>query len=144
MCISRGLARCKCSDPLCFDFGSIAVIAPVLRQSWQRKSFGAFAGVDKDLDRQRLIDHIAAKIWIVTIRLGALVCSPGTRQQRMAARPCRRDPIVLPTAPGVAVDRVEEVALYPGCTAIQADPDFADIGAARPGGAENGVGAIGF
>ena len=33
----------------------------------------------KDLDWQRVIDHIAAEIWIVTIWLGTLVCSRRAR-----------------------------------------------------------------
>src|SRR5262249_35050620 len=34
----------------------------------------------KDLNRQRVIDHIAAKIWIVTVRLSTSICSPRARQ----------------------------------------------------------------
>src|SRR5882672_9509788 len=86
----------------------------------------------KDLNGQRVIDHIAAEIWIVIIRLGTLVCSPRTRQQRMAARLCRRNPIVFPASPCVPVYRVEEFALNPRRASIKANPDFGDIGVARP------------
>src|SRR3984893_12845851 len=98
----------------------------------------------KDLDWQRMIDHIAAEIRIVTVRLSALVCSRRTRQQRIAARLCRRDPVVFPASPCVPVYRVEEFALNPRCAAIEADPDLGDIGVPRPCGTENGVGAAGF
>src|SRR5882762_9986882 len=98
----------------------------------------------KDLDWQRVIDHIAAEIWIVTVWLGSLVCSLGTCQQRITAGLCRRDPIVFPAAPCVAVDRVDEIALNPRCAAVEADPDLGNIGVPRPCGAKNGVGAIGF
>src|SRR6266403_5851040 len=98
----------------------------------------------KDLDWQRVIDHITAEIWIVAVRLGTLVCSRRARQQRIAARLCRRNPIVFPAAPCVPVYRVEEIALNPRCAAIEADPDLGDIGVPRPSGAENGVGTIGF
>src|SRR5437870_9158450 len=33
----------------------------------------------KDLDWQRMIDHIATEIWIVIVWLGTLVCSDRTR-----------------------------------------------------------------
>src|SRR5258705_4712704 len=98
----------------------------------------------KDLNGQRVIDHIAAEIWIVIIRLGTLVCSPRTRQQRMAARLCRRNPIVFPASPCVPVYRVEEFALNPRRASIKANPDLGDIGRPRPSGTENGVGTIGF
>src|ERR1700682_240816 len=74
---------------------------------------------DKDLNGQRVIDHIAAEIWIVTVRLGTLVCSPRTRQQRVAARLCRRNPIVFPASPCVPVYRVEEFALNPRRASIK-------------------------
>src|SRR5882724_8143127 len=98
----------------------------------------------KDLYWQRMIDHIAAEIWIVTVRLGTLVGSPRTRQQRVAARLCRRNPIVFPAAPCAPVYRVEEFALNPRCASIKANPDFGDVGVARPSGTENGVGTIRF
>src|SRR5216684_5756929 len=98
----------------------------------------------KDLNWQRMIDHIAAEIWIVTVRLGTLVCSRRTRQQRIAARLCRRDPIVFPASPCMPVYRVEEFALNPRRAAVEADPDLGDIGVPRPSGTEDGVGAIGF
>jgi hypothetical protein len=85
----------------------------------------------KDLDRQRVIDHIAAEIWIVTLWLGRLVCSRRPRQQRITAGLCRRDPIVVPAAPGVPAHRVEEIALNPRCAAIEADPDLGDFGVPR-------------
>jgi hypothetical protein len=37
----------------------------------------------KDLDWQRVIDDIAAEIWIVTVWLGTVVCSRRARQQRI-------------------------------------------------------------
>src|SRR6266849_2197107 len=98
----------------------------------------------KDLNWQWMIDHIAAEVWIVTVWLGALVCSRRTRQQRIAARLCRRDPIVFPASPCVPAYRVEEFALNPRCAAIEADPDLGDIGVPRPSGTENGIGAAGF
>src|SRR6266849_8800535 len=98
----------------------------------------------KDLYWQRMIDHIAAEIWIVAVRLGTLVCSPRTRQQRIAARLGRRNPIVFPASPCVPVYRVEELALNPRGASIDANPDLGDIGAPRPSGAENGVRTIGF
>src|SRR5215217_4735104 len=91
-----------------------------------------------------MIDHVAAEICIVTVRLGTLVCSPRTRQQRITARLCRRNPIVFPAAPCVPVYLVQEIALNPRRASIKADPDLVDIGASRPGGTENGVGPIGF
>src|SRR5229473_1279797 len=83
----------------------------------------------KDLNWQRVIDHIAAEIWIVTFWLGTLVCSRRARQQCITARLCRRDPIVFPAAPCVRAYRVEEIALNPRCAAIEADPDLGDSAA---------------
>src|ERR1700754_5099189 len=99
---------------------------------------------DKNLDWQRVIDHIAAEIWIVIVRLDALVCSPRARQQRITARLRRCNPVVFPAAPGVPVYRVQEIALNPRRASIEADPDLGNIGASRPGGAQDGVGPIGF
>ena len=56
---------------------------------------------DKDLDWQRVVDHIAAEIWIVSVRLATLVCSHRARQQRITAGLCWHDPIVLPAPPCV-------------------------------------------
>src|SRR6266850_3923214 len=98
----------------------------------------------KDLNWQRVIDHIAAEIWIVTVRLGTLVCSLRTRQQRIAAWLCRRNPIVFPASPCVPVHRVEELALNPRRASIKANPNFGDVGVPRPSGTENGVGTIRF
>ena len=67
----------------------------------------------KNLNRQRVINHIAAEIGIVIVRLGTLVCSRRARQQCIAARLCWSDPIILPAAPCVPVYRVEELALNP-------------------------------
>ncbi len=39
-----------------------------------------------NLNWQGVIDYVAAEIWIVTVRLATLVCSPRTIQQRIAAR----------------------------------------------------------
>src|ERR1700720_3761195 len=98
----------------------------------------------KDLNWQRVIDHIAAEIWIVTVWLGTLVCSHRTRQQRITAGLCRRDPIIFPAAPCVPAYRVEEIALHPRSAGVEADQDLGDFGIPGPSGAENGVGAIGF
>src|ERR1700730_15147535 len=98
----------------------------------------------KDLNWQWMIDHIAAEIWIVTVWLGALVCSRRTRQQRLAAWVCRSHPILLPASPCVPAYRVEDCALNPRPAAIEADPDLGDIGVPRPSGTEDGVGAAGF
>jgi hypothetical protein len=86
----------------------------------------------KDLDWQRVIDHIAAEIWIVTNWLGTLVCSRRARQRRITAGLCRRDPIVFPAAPCVAAYRVDEIALNPRCAAVKADPDLGDLSLPGP------------
>src|SRR5260370_16565020 len=91
-----------------------------------------------------MMGHIAAEIWVVTIWLGTLVCSHRTRQQRITAGLCRRDPIIFPAAPCVPAYRVEELALNPRCAAIEADPDLGNIGVPRPGGTENGLGPTAF
>src|SRR5216683_265782 len=98
----------------------------------------------KDLNGQRMIDHIAAEIWIVPVRLGTLVCSPRAGQQRIAARLCRRNPIVFPASPRVPVYRVEEFALNPRRASTEANPNLGDVGVVSPSGAENGEGTIGF
>jgi hypothetical protein len=113
---------------------------PVCRADVSR----ALKCVYKDLDWQRVIDYIAAEIWIVTLWLDTLVCSRRARQQRIAARLCRRGPIVFPAAPCVPAYRVKEVALEPRCATVEADPDLGDIGIPRPSGTENGIGATGF
>jgi hypothetical protein len=95
----------------------------------------------KDLDWQRVIDHIAAEIGIVTFWLRPSVCSRRAGQKRKAARLCRRDPIVFPTAPCVPAYWIDEVALNPRCAPIEADPYFSDLGVPGPSGAKNGVGA---
>src|ERR1700732_2371225 len=68
---------------------------------------------NKDLNWQRVIDHIAAEIRIVTVWLGTFVCSRRARQQRITAGLCRRDPVVFPAAPCVAAYGVDEIALHP-------------------------------
>jgi len=52
----------------------------------------------KDLDRKRVINHIAADIRIVTVWPGALRFSRRAPAAG-AARLCPRDPIVFPAAP---------------------------------------------
>src|SRR6266849_2231439 len=118
--ICRLRRRTRCAD---FAERSIVRLPSGVRRSSQRSY--------KDLNWQRVIDHIAAEIWIVTFWLGTLVCSRRARQQRITARLCRRDPIVFPAAPCVRAYRVEEIALNPRCAAIEADPDLGDIGDAR-------------
>src|ERR1700675_3144844 len=98
----------------------------------------------KDLDWQGVVDHIAAEIWIVSVWLATLVCSHRTRQQRITAGLCRRDPIVFPAAPCVAAYRVDEIALHPRCAGVEADQDLGNVGVPCPGGTEYGVGATGF
>src|SRR5258705_9749204 len=85
----------------------------------------------KDLNWQRVIDHIAAEIWIVTVRLGTLVCSLCLRQQCVTAWLRGRNPVVFPAPPCVPVDRVEEIALNPRGAAIEADPDLGDFSVPR-------------
>jgi hypothetical protein len=75
----------------------------------------------KDVDWQRVVDPIAAKIGIVTIWLGPLVCSRCARQECIAARFYRRNSIVFPAAPGVGLIGFDEVALNPRCAAIDGD-----------------------
>src|SRR5262249_942438 len=114
--------------------------AALERPRHARQSMGSY----KDLNWQRVIDDIAAEIWIVTVGLDTLVCSARTCQQRIAARLCRRDPIVSPAPPCMADDRVEEIALNPRGAAIEADRDLGDIGISCPSGTEDGIGAIGL
>src|SRR5882757_964956 len=99
---------------------------------------------NKNLDRQRVINHIAAEIWIVTVGLSALIRIRCARQQRVAAGLCRRDPVVFPAPPCVPVYWVEEITLYPRCAAVEADRDIGDIGVPRPCSTQDGVGAAGF
>ena len=74
----------------------------------------------KDVDWQRVVDPIA-KIEIVTVWLGPLVCSHCARQECIAARFYRRNSIVFPAAPGVGLIGFDEVALNPRCAAIEGD-----------------------
>src|ERR1700709_289417 len=98
---------------------------------------------DKDLDRQRVIDYVAAEVRIVAVRLGTLVGPLCLRQQRVAAGLRRRGPVVFPAPPCVPVDRVEEIALDPGGAAIEADPDLGDLGIPCPCGTADRVGTAG-
>ena len=95
----------------------------------------------KDLDWQRVIYHIAAKIGIVTFWLRSSVCSRRASQKRIAARLCWRGPIVFPAAPCVPAYRIDEISLNPRCAAIEADPYFSDVGVSGPSGAKDSVGA---
>src|SRR5882757_4205104 len=88
-----------------------------------------------------MIDHVAAKIRIVIVWLSSLVCSRCARQERIATRLHRRDPIVFPAAPSVRPYRIDEITANPRCAAIEADPYFSDIGVPGPSDAKNSVGA---
>src|SRR4030088_1064489 len=96
---------------------------------------------DKDLDRQRVVDHIAAEVRVVAVWLQALVRTLGASQKCIPTGLRRRDPVVFPASPGVPVYGVEEVAVDPRCAAINADPDLRYNGVPRPCGAENRIGA---
>src|SRR5258708_37389009 len=97
-------------------------------------------GGNEDLDWKRVNDHVTAEIRIVLVGLDALVSGFRAGEQRVAARSSRRDPVVLPAPPCVPAQRIEEIALDPRCTAVQAEPDLRYIGVAGPHCAENRIG----
>ena len=68
---------------------------------------------DKDLDRQRMVDYIAAEIRIVAVWLDSLVPTLGASQKCIPTGLRRRDPVVSPAPPRIAVYRIEELALDP-------------------------------
>src|SRR5258707_1005975 len=98
---------------------------------------------DKDLNWQRVIDHVAAEIRIVIVWLDTFVRTFRAGEQRVAAEMCRRNPLVLPAPPRVPVYGIEKVALHPRCATIDADPDLRYIGVPRPCRAENRIAATG-
>src|SRR5882757_10299356 len=66
---------------------------------------------DKDLDRQRVVDHIAAEVRVVAVWLQALVRTLGASQKCIPTGLRRRDPVVSPAPPRITVYRIEELAL---------------------------------
>ena len=46
--------------------------------------------LDKDLDRQWVVNHVAAVLLVILVRLDAAVCTPGARQQGVSPRLLRR------------------------------------------------------
>src|ERR1700747_3453212 len=86
-----------------------------------------------------MIDHVAAEVRIVVVRLHTVIRTFSAREQRVATSLPRRDPVVFPAPPCVPTYGIEEIALDPRCAAIEADPNLRYIGITRPSGAENRI-----
>src|SRR5260370_14006630 len=102
-----------------------------------RRSTGGAA--NKDLDWQRVVDHVAAVVRVMLIRLGATVRIFGPGQQDVSPRLLRSVPIKLPTSPRIPLNGVEEFCLGPGLPTVRAHRDLRYLGLARPGSAGNRV-----
>src|SRR5258708_29946106 len=96
---------------------------------------------DKDLDRQRVVDDVAAEVRIVAVSLEALVPTPGARQNCIVTGSRRRDPVVFPAPPRGPAYRIAEVALDPRSAAVDAHPGLCSIGRPRPFGTQPLIGS---
>src|SRR6266851_10191181 len=104
--------------------------------SSRRSTRGA---VNKDLDWQRVVDHVGAVVRVMLVRLDATVRIFGPGQQDVLPRLPRRKPIKLPTSPRMPLNGVEEFCLGPGLPAVRAHRDPGYLGLAGPGNAGNRV-----
>src|SRR6267154_371776 len=86
--------------------------------------------VNKDLDWQRVVDHVAAVVRVMLIRLDVTVRIFGPGQQGVSPRLPRRQPIKLPTSPCMPLNGVEEFCLGPGLPAVRAHRDPRYLGLA--------------
>src|SRR5579864_2329358 len=93
--------------------------------------------VNKDFDRQRMIDRVAAVVRVMLIRLYVTVCILGPGHQGVPPRLLRSMPVELPTSPRMRFDAVEEFRLRPGLPAVRAHRDPRYLGLACPRSAEN-------
>src|SRR5258708_5329131 len=86
----------------------------------RRSTSGA---LDKDLDWQRLVDHIAAVVLVMLVRLDAAVRTLRSRQQRVSPRLLRRKPVKLPTTPRIPLNGIEKFCLGPNFPTVGAHRD---------------------
>src|SRR6266849_5775971 len=88
--------------------------------------------VNKYLDRQGVVDHVAAVTLVMLVRLDVAVRIFGSGQQGVLPRLLRCQPIKLPTPPRMPLNGVEEFCLGPGLPTVRAHRDPRDLGLARP------------
>src|SRR6266481_1092713 len=95
--------------------------------------------VNKYLDRQGVVDHVAAVVLVVLVRLDVPVRIFGPGQEGVLPRLLRRQPIKLPTSPRMPLNGVDEFCLGPSLPPVRAHRDPRDLGLARPRSAGNRV-----
>src|SRR6266850_6232496 len=86
-----------------------------------------------------MIDHVAAIVLVMLVRLHAAVRILGTGQQGVLSRLLRCKPIKFPTSPRMPLSRVQKFCLGPGLTTVSAHRDLSYLGLARPCSAGNCV-----
>src|ERR1700741_1683862 len=86
-----------------------------------------------------MIDHVAAVVLVVLVRLHAAVRIFGTGQQGILSRLPRCKPNKFPTWPRMPLSRVQKFSLGPGLATVSAYRDLSYLGLARPCSAGNCV-----
>src|SRR5438874_3796570 len=84
-----------------------------------------------------MIDHVAAVVLVMLVRLHVAVRIFGTGQQSVLSRLLRCKPIQFPTSPRMPLSRVQKFCLCPGLAAVSAHRDLSYLGLARPCSAGN-------
>src|SRR4029077_11653719 len=84
-----------------------------------------------------MIDHVAAVVLVMLVRLHAAVRIFGTCQQGVLSRLPRCKPIKFPTSPRMPLSRVQKFCLVPGLLTVGAQRERSCLGLARPCSAGN-------
>src|SRR5690242_5034431 len=98
--------------------------------------------LDDDVDRHQVIDYVAAELWIALIRLDVSVSGGGARQQRVAPRRSRRQPVKGPATPCIGPSRVEQGRGRPGLAAVGAHAYLGDCCLTRPRNTHDAVSLV--
>src|SRR6476660_6321526 len=88
--------------------------------------------VNKDLDRQRMVDHIAPIVRVMILRLDEPVGIFGPSHQRVSPGLLWSKPIKFPAAPRMPINGVYESCVRPRIAAVAAHRDFSYLAFACP------------
>src|SRR6266404_9432800 len=91
-----------------------------------------------------MIDHVAAVVLVMLVRLHAAVRIFGTGQQGVLSRLPGCKPIKYPTSPRMPLSRGHKFCLGPGLATVSAHRDLSYLGLARPCSAGNRVYLVRF
>jgi len=84
-----------------------------------------------------MLDHVAAIILAMLIRLHCAVRIFRSGQQSVFSRLLRRKPIKLPASPRMLLRRVQKVCLRPGSATVSTHSNLSHFALARPCSSEN-------